>query len=93
MIEPAKRQRVRELLATGEYSQREIAEDCGVARATVQRIQAGCGCQCAEPCDSCECSEVDPLAHFVQTLAPDQLLRYQTVRAARIAREEARRAS
>lgn len=41
VLEPLKVQRVRELLATGQYSQRQIATDAGVSRGSVQRIQHG----------------------------------------------------
>lgn len=91
MIEPARRRRVRELLATGEYSQREIAADCGVARSTVQRIQRSpCGCRCAEPCG--DCPSRDPLAPPAETLTGEELARYEALHEAKQARE-VRRAS
>lgn len=82
MLEDSQVARVQELLADG-LPQRAVTRKTRVSRATVWRIAHGHR-------RIREASAVDPLAAFARTLSPEELLRYETVRAARIAREARR---
>jgi len=80
MLEPRKVRRVRELLATGQYTLNQIARDSGVSRATVQRIARGARRR-QDP------AAVDPADELSVSLTPDERKRYENVRQAKARRE------
>ena len=64
VLDPKQVRRVRELLATGQYSQRHISIDCGVSRGSVQRIQHGQRPDCDPPAEESEDLEEERVSPF-----------------------------